>query len=230
MNLPNSLRVTIALATLFSIKGSPIHGECLCKVDIGPAYVHLDVLNEKKTVKKLDMPAIRGDLSLVIGRGWCLKPTALYGKGDSGELQTYGICAGRCLPIFECIIVTPQIGVTYTRLATSIHLASIKFHERMRSLSPYAGAEVILKFAKDWRLCLSAQYAWSRSKTKIKKFPFELPHPIEHSDGPNYGILLEYDINHDWSVNIGAAYNETLSKEDNGIRARGAKIGIARWF
>ena len=236
MNISALLRkslcpIIVVLSPLFTIIEHPLQAECMWKVDVGPAFAHIDVLESKRTIKKLDMPAARGDASLILGTGWCVKPTALYAKGGDGELFTAGIGAGRCIPICERVIVTPLVGVTFMNLTTPIHInygpyGRLKFRERIRSIAPYGGVEVILKIAEGWRFCVSAQYAWSHAKTKIK----DLLNSKSDAEGPNYGVLLEYDINCNWSVNVGAAYNLSLSREKDGLRGRGAKIGIARWF
>ncbi|MFQ5729652.1 MAG: hypothetical protein ACE5GN_04765 [Waddliaceae bacterium] len=236
MNISTLLRKSLCsfiviLSPLFTIMEHPLQAECMWKVDVGPAFAHIDVLESKQTIKKLDMPSVRGDASLILGTGWCVKPTILYGKARDGELVTFGVGVGRCLPICDRMIITPLAGVTYMNLTTSLHFdygpyGKVKFRERIQSLAPYGGVEIILKIAKDWRLCASAQYAWSHAKTKIKN----LLHSKSNAEGPNYGLLLEYDINCNWSVNVGAAYNLSLSREKDGLRGRGAKIGIARWF
>lgn len=222
----------LAICTaILTCSQQPLQAECLCKIDIGPAYAHIDVLESKNTVKELNMPAVRGDASLVVWNGWLFKPTITYGKESDGELVSYGAGVGRCIPIMDRIIITPTVGITYTDLSATIELdlgpmGEIKFRERFCSLAPYTGIEVILKVTPGFRICANAQYAWSHSKTKIK----DLLSSHSDAEGPNYGFLLEYDLNCDWSVNLGGMYNESLSKEKNGIRGHGIKLGIARWL
>lgn len=223
----------IKIATCFLLGASavPTLGHCLGKIDVGPAYVHLDVIEDKETVKDLDLPAVRADMCLCSANGYTLKPMILYGKSHDGELLSYGGSLGRCIPFGKVLIINPQVGATYTLLHTSIHLdlgglGQIKFQEKFRSIAPYLGLEIYIEFAEHWRLCVSGQYAWSFSKTKIK----DLLTCNSNSEGPAYGLLLEYDFACNWSVNVGAAYNESMSKEKNGLRGRGIKLGLARWF
>jgi hypothetical protein len=42
--------------------------------------------------------------------------------------------------------------------------------------------------------------------------------------------MLETDINDCWSVNIGGAYNISLSHEKHGLRAYGGRLALAYWF
>jgi len=52
----------------------------------------------------------------------------------------------------------------------------------------------------------------------------------EHSSGSAFSAMIEQDLNKYWSVNLAGAYNNSMSKEKNGMRAYGVKLGIARWF
>ena len=194
-----SSRIKTAIASLLFSLGalallhpSQSHAKCLSKIDLGPAYIHLDVLHEKQTIKELDMAGIRADFSAVFGNGWVIKPTALYGKAHDGELTAFGAGFGRCVPVMDCLILTPQVGLSYSNLNTTIHLdlgpmGEVKYRERFRALVPYVALEAIFKLAKDWRLCVTAQYGWSHSKTRVK----ELFSKKSDSEGPNFGVLLE---------------------------------------
>jgi len=203
---------------------------CFNKVELAPAYVHIDMLESRKTIKELDLAGIRGDLNLVIGKGWLLKANGLYGKEKDGELINYGVGFGRCLPLNNRWIVAPIVGVSYTKLDAAIHLDLgdyvFSVSERFKGIAPYAGLELHYKVSSRCRICASAQYAWTYSETNFRDF-FKTK---SDSEGPSYGLLVEYDLNQCWSVNVGAAYNENFSREKNGIRGRGVKLGVARWF
>lgn len=229
--LSRNLYCSLAAAVFFLLPALQLKGECKGKIDLAPAYIHIDVIESKNTVKELDMAGGRIDLSVVIGKGWTIKPTVIYGKESDGELVSYGIGFGRCIPYGKCWHITPMAGINYTTLGTSIHLeipqlGEFKFKERFKGYAPYIGLEVIYSIAPNLRICLNGTFAWSRSKTEIK----HLFSSKGHAQGPSYGAMLEYDLNRCWSVNIGGAYNESYSEEKDGLRARGLKIGIARWF
>lgn len=215
---------------LFGVWNHSVEATC-GKVDVGPAYVHIDVLESGKTVKTLNMAAVRADASYLIkeGSGLCIKPYVLYASGG-GELFNGGLGLGYCWPVNDRLIVTPLIGCAYTYMHTHIHVEmqghKFRFKEKFRSYSPYVGAEATWKIADGWRVCFMIQYAWSRTRTVINK----LIKAKSHSKGPSYSAMLEYDINDQWSVNIGGAYNITLSHERHGLRGAGVKLGIARWF
>ncbi len=70
------------------------------------------------------------------------------------------------------------------------------------------------------------QYVWSRTITRIKGFKDTKSSP----KGSNYSVMIESDINEKWSVNLGAAYNTSLTKEKHGLRGYGVRWGFAYWF
>lgn len=230
--LTKTFQLTAAVFTsLFMVPGHEAYSDCLGKVELAPAYIHIDVIESRNTIKELDMAGVRADISYVFEDGWMIKPSALYGKEKDGEIVNFAFGFGRCIPINKKWIITPTGGVTYTNMGTSIHLdlgamGEVDFRERFKAIAPYVGMEVIYNIAPCWRICANAQYSWSRSKTEIKNLLTEK----SNAEGPAYALLVEYDITKCWSVNIGGAYNESYSKEKNGIRARGGKIGIVRWF
>lgn len=211
-----------------------LSAEICGKVDAAPVFAHIDVLESGHTVKRMDMLAFKADATVVVWKGLCFKPTILAGSGH-GSLLTGGMGIGHVTPINDWFCVTPSVGCLYTQLHTKIKIpfpvaegvfVPVKIKEKFRSISPYICLEVSIKFAKDWRICFQYQYAWSSTRTKLSG----LPEFKSHSDGPNYAALLEYDINDSWSLQAGAAYNITLSKEKHGLRGYGGKIGVAYWF
>lgn len=227
----NFLITAFAITSFFMVTESKAQGECLGKVELAPAYIHIDVIESRNTIKELDMAGVRADMSYVFDGGWIIKPSAMYGKEKDGEITNFGIGFGRCIPIHKKWIITPTAGVAFTNMGTSLHfdlgaMGEVHFRERFKGVAPYLGMEVIYNISPCWRICANAQYAWSHTETEIKHyFTYE-----SNSQGPSYALLVEYDISKCWSVNIGGAYNESYSKEKSGIRARGGKIGLVRWF
>lgn len=207
------------------------------KVDVGPAYIHIDILESNKTVRSMDLCAGRADATIIFlkDRGWNLKPVILYGSGGSktGQIFSAGVGLGHCFPITEMITLNPLFGVNYTYLDTHIRIPLLepvfgkdRFLETFRSISPFIGLEAYLELTPCWRICATVQYAWSRTHTKIKKVLKDK----SRTQGFNYALLIEYDFMKNFSVNIGGAYNLSLSKEKHGIRAAGVKLGFAYWF
>lgn len=215
----------------------PSYAEYCGRWDIGPAYARIDVLESGHTVKTVNMGAIRTDATIIPSKEWgfCIKPCFLYGKGHHGELITGGAAVGFCCPFRDCFYFTPLVGCTLTQFKTKIDvpvpvmdmivtLEDVK--ERFRSVSPYIGLEITYSFWDCWRICGMYQYAWSRTHTTLK----HLLKSKSKACGPNYSLMIERDINKNWSVNIGAAYNISLTKEKHGLRGMGVKLGVAYWW
>jgi len=232
----NRILFTI-LACGVSLMAFPLSATLCGKIDVGPTYAHIDVLESNRTVRRMDLPAIKGDATLVFYEGWCFKPSILYGKNE-GELLSTGLGFGRCIPINDCFLILPSIGVTYTQLLSSFNLKTeiegypkpiiTEMRERLRSVAPYVGLYFSYKFAACWKVNGYIQYAYSRAHTRVKSKKAPKFHKTykNHSTGPNIGLQLERIINECWSINLGAAYNRTLSKERHGLRGHGMKIGF----
>lgn len=208
-----------------------IFGECHGKVDLGPAFVSLDIIESGRTIETLDMVGVRGDATFLIWKGFCIKPTLTLAKDQSdGRLATGGVGIGHYVPVNEKLCVLPSIGVVFTEIKTHIDIdfggPVVRFKEKFHSTSPYVGLEVSYDLAKCWKITGVAQYAWSRTHTTVDPFISSKG----HSNGPNFGLLLDYMFNDAWSISVGAGYNTSLSREKHGIRARGAKVAIAYWF
>ncbi len=226
------------LFTLFM--SAALSAEIRGKVDLGPAYVHVDVLESGKTVKAMHMGALKGDATILVWKGVGIKSGFLAASGQ-GDLISYSVAAAHYTPITDKIALVPSVGVTFSYLSTHINLEEQQlFHlkERFRSNSPYIALEFSYKFNCSWTLIGMYQYAWSRTHTKISTtrrthFPLgstDLVKDHSHSDGANYSLGVDYTINDHWSVNAGAAYNLTLSHEKHGLRGYGFKAGTSYYF
>lgn len=212
--------------------------ECCGKAELSAAYVHIDVLESNKTVHRMDVPAVKADLNWKVWSGFIVKPTFLYGHGKhKDEVMQAGAALGFCYPVCEQLYLTPQVGFNYGLIKTSMDIKIpmdpvVKIHltEKFRSYSPYVAIEGSYKICQGFRVCGTIQYSWSKTKTTID--PKLDPNFKEnsHSEGFTYSGLIEYDLNNCWSVNIGGAYNVSLTKEKHGMRIWGGKVGIAYWF
>lgn len=209
-----------------------LNWECRGKVDVGPALLRIDVLEHNKTVERINMGAIRGDANILLfgGCGFCLKPSIIYGRGrHHSELTSGAIGVGYCFPIGDGATVTPSVGCTFTDLSTHIDIPAVllkDIKETFRSIAPYVCVEMTYRIVKGFRVSGMVQYAWSRTHTKLKG----LLDSHSNAKGPNFAAMIEYDITDCWSVNLGAAYNLSLTKEKHGLRAFGAKLGVVYWF
>lgn len=241
--------ITLVIPFLASV--CSLQAEVCGKVDAGPTYIHLDMLQSGKTIKRVDMGGVKVDSSIVFWKGLCVKPALLYGNGH-GEIISVGGSFGHYTPFWDKWSATPAIGCMYTQLQTTLPInlqdlipvpippmprAHVK--ERLYSVSPYLSLDVSYCFYKGWRIIAVYQYSWSRTLTtlSLEKHLFPIVgdqaknvKDWSHSEGSNYGLMIEGDINDKWSINIGAAYNLGLSKEKHGLRAYGCRVAVAYWF
>ena len=237
----------LALACLAFGKPQNAEAQCSAKVDLGLAYVHLDNLLSGRTIHSADLAAIRADVNVRLFKGLIIKPTVLYGasapfKVDSEDsLFAATIAVGHCIPFCnDKLILQPNVGWTYTRMKTVFNSSTTQFippigpvevnfsgvKQSFRSNGPAVGLEVYYSFTPCFRTCVAFQYIWSKTNSELQgQFS-----DSSHTQGPSYSAMLEYDINEWWSVNIAGAYNVSLTKEKHGLRAAGAKVGLARWF
>jgi hypothetical protein len=226
---------TIFFFLLFFPLMNCLHADCGGKLDAGPAYLHVDVLESGHTVKSISMPAIKADMWTFIVGGVCAKPTFLYAGKGSNQIISAGCGFGHYTPIGSKCSITPSIGCNFTQFKTTFHNHPIMadvfldLRERFRSISPYVALDASYCFKKGWRVVGSYQYVWSRTYTKIKnvlgKKRFN-----SSPKGSNYGLMLEADVNDFWSLNLGAAYNSSLTHEKHGLRGYGVRFGFAFWW
>ena len=209
--------------TLSSLYGS-LHG----KIDLGPTLMDIDILESGKTIETLHMKGIKGDATLLVYEGLCIKPSFLWGRGH-GQLAAGTIAVGYYLPLTKKLKILPNVGITWSYLHTRVDvepLGLFDLKERFRSSSPFIGMEICYSLTDKWTLMGIYQYAWSRTHTKIDS----ILSSKSHSRGPNYSLGVDYSINQHWSVTFGVGYNITLSQEKHGIRGKGAKLGVAYYF
>jgi opacity protein-like surface antigen len=219
------LRLFIILACLsFSSLYGALHG----KIDLGPTLMDIDILESGKTIETLHMKGVKGDLTLLVYQGFCIKPSFIWGRGH-GQLAAGTVAIGYYLPLTEKLKILPNVGITWSYLYTRVDFEELNLFdlkERFRSDSPFIGMEICYSLTDKWTLMGVCQYAWSRTYTKIGA----LVSDKSHSCGPNYSLGVDYSLNEHWSVVFGVGYNITLSKEKHGIRGKGAKLGIAYYF
>lgn len=222
------MRYVISIFLSFFCFGAGLFADGKAKIDVGPAFVHLDILESGRTMDRMDLPSIRADASYLFESGICLKPTVLYGS-NQGSLLTTSFSVGQYLPLNEQWSFLPNLGISYSYVRTSIDFPFLELHnlrERFRSISPFLGLDAYYSFNPTWRVCGSIQYAWSCTHTDIQ----HLVKSKSNCKGPNYSLLVEKDLNPSWSLNLGMGYNISLSKEKHGLRGTGVKIGLARWY
>jgi Outer membrane protein beta-barrel domain len=216
------------LVILSGLSFCSLYGAIRGKVDLGPILMDIDILESGKTIETLHMKGVKGDATLFVYEGLCIKPSFIWGGGH-GQLAAGTVAIGYYLPIMEKLRILPHVGATYSHLHTRVDLEQLglfDLKERFHSTSPFIGMEICYSLTDKWTLMGVYQYAWSRTHTKIDS----IVSSKSHSWGPNYSLGIDYSLNKHWSVVFGVGYNITLSHEKHGIRGKGAKLGIAYYF
>lgn len=214
-------------ATL-TITSSLLHAEIKGKVDVGFVYIDIDILESGKTIETLHTKGVRGDATVLLYQGFCIKPSFTWAQGK-GTLTSGTIAAGYYIPICNSLKILPSVGITFSYLETRIDLEPFNLFnlkERFRSESPFLGLEVCYSITDRWTLMGVYQYGWSHTHTKIKP----VVSSKSHSCGPNYSLGIEYTLSQNWAISLAGGYNIMLSKEKHGLRGKGAKLGIAYYF
>lgn len=206
---------------------------CRGKIDVGPAYVHVDVLKSGKTDHRMDMPAFKAEVNYRFWKCLVIRPAFLYGRSSCrDEAITGGVGLGAFIPCNKQLAFMPVVGINMGYLRTCYDLEHplfphpVRVEEKFHSSTPYVALEVSWTFYPAWRLVANYQYSWSRTRTTIKPFVKDR----SHSEGSCYSAMIEHDVNKNWSVNFGGLYNESLTKEKHGLRYYGFKLGVAYWF
>jgi hypothetical protein len=216
------------LFILLFLLSHSVYAGCNGRVDIGPAYASIDMLESGKTTRTLNLRAVKGDATLIVWDGLCLKPSFLLADGKA-TLKSGSIGIGYVIPICDNFCITPSYGVTETRFQSHIDFANYGlFHlkEKFVSRGQYISLDASWTFADHWRLYGMAQFCWSHVRTKIGSFPTAK----NKTEGPNYALAIERDINKQFSISLAAGYNLSLSKEKHGLRGKGIKLGLAYWY
>lgn len=218
----------ILFTTVICASSTLLQGEIRGRVDVGPVYAAIDILESGKTVETLYMKGVKGDANILVYQGLTIKPSFIWTSGH-GELTSGTIALGYYIPITPKFSILPNFGMTWSYLHTKVSFEELGlFHlkERFRSESPFLGLDVSYSITEKLTIIAMYQYAWSHTHTKIT----DLGGSKSHSCGPNYSLGLDYSLNKHWSITLGAGYNITLSKEKHGLRGKGIKLGVAYYF
>lgn len=207
---------------------STAQGECKGRIDLGPAFASVDMLESGKTKRTLNLWGIKGDATLQIWQGLCIKPSFLCVDGKA-NLNSGSIGIGFCIPLSSTLSITPAIGFTETQFKSRIdfpHWGLFHLREKFLSRGIYASIDGCWSFAEKWRLYALFQYSGSYVRTTIRPLAITKA----HVKGPNYAAAIERDLASNLSLCLALGYNLSLSKEKHGLRGKGIKLGLVYWF
>ena len=158
------------------------------RIDAGPIYVHMDVLNYGKTYEKLDMEGFRADGYFQVYSGLILKPSFTI-AGGHGEYYAGTLALGFYIPMGDLVSCLdglsflPQAGWTGGRLSTNIDTNIDLFppltpttlrgvREIFRSNTGFIGIEGSYQILYNVTISGSALYGWSGTRTTWNKEPY----------------------------------------------------------
>lgn len=220
------------------------------RIDAGPVYVHLDVLEHGRTVTQLDMEGFRADGYFQIYSGFVFKPALMF-AGGRGEYEAgttalgFYVPMGDLTPCLDGLSFMPQAGWTGSRLKTHINqpvpqlgitIPGVK--EIFRSSTVFIGLEGSYQILSKVSLSGSVLYGWSNTRTTLtderatlgRTQLLEGPAQRSSTKGFSYSAMVDYQFTEHWSVNLAGVWNLMLSKENHGIRGSGVRLGLGyRW-
>jgi hypothetical protein len=218
------------------------------KIDAGPIYLDADVELHGETIKTMEMLGFSATGTILFCHdlgldtrlldGLCLKPRFLIAGGE-GDLWNAGIGLGYYIPLSSCFTVIPNAGVTWGELEVkdidipadpSIPApAFLGSSQKFKSTSPYMGIDLSLTQGS-WMFNGMIQYAWSATKTYTNTVAFGNFFSDTESKGFNYAAQVDYYFTDCWSVNAAIAHNTSRSKERNGLKITGGRLGLGYTF
>ena len=219
--------LTSLLISFFLLQAS-LTALSIARIDTGPAYLKIDLLEKEKIRKTIRLNAFKFDGSIGIGKGFCLKPSFLYADKKT-YISTYSLGLGYNLTFIPMFCFTPHVGVSRTSFKTPIHipeytLAPLK--ECFLSYGKYIGLDITWNIIPGLRMYGGFQYIWSRVKTTVK--PLFISH--NNTEGPSYGLVIEKDLGTNFSLSLSYGYNLSLSEEKHGLKGQGVKFGCVYWY
>src|SRR5690242_13336489 len=78
------------------------------KIDLGAALIDIDVLESGRTVETLHLKGVKGDATILVYKGWFIKPSFIWAQGD-GRLATGGVAVGHYFPLHERFSLLPSV-------------------------------------------------------------------------------------------------------------------------
>lgn len=201
------------------------------KIDFGPCWVDMQVLEHGKTKEHIEMTGGRLDATIQLFPGdnplqsLIAKPSLTWAEGDGNFLST-GISLGIYTPITNKFTVTPVAGVTYNKLSTKVDYYGFKLKQITSATTPFIGVDLCYCLNYQWVLSGSFQYGWAAGRTYIDGLFGKNLFSKGESCGPTCSVMLDYYVTPEWSINAAWAYNYSLTKEKYGYKVKGLRLGL----
>lgn len=210
------------------------------KVDVGATAIEAQVLLNGKKVETETFHGVNTTATIAPFYGACgkdslvdglvVKPRALGATHNEDYIWNTAFGVGYYIPVGD-FSVTPLIGEFYGEIST--HAPEVAFgpdvHQHSKFYGTYIGVDLSYTLC-DWMFSISYQYAWTHNKTT-----YGLPGPFsgpfhEHTSGSSIAGQIDYYLNDNWSINLAAGYNESLTHEKHGLKIYGLRLGMGYTF
>lgn len=200
------------------------------KLDVGIVQLDVDIVSFGQVTQNLKMRGVSGSGVFQLYKAWILKPGFALAEGD-GSYYGANLATGLYLPLNDQWAITPGIGGSWSQTHSLVDLTFpiplTNANQDMNTLSSLLEVGVV------WtpQPCLSfqgaVQWAWVQTKTSLP--PILIDNKTE-SSGFNYLGQVEYFISERHSVNAGAAWYSSRSRESHGSDVLGVRLGTGFRF
>jgi hypothetical protein len=215
------------------------------KLELGPAYMHIDMLSDGVIRNKLDLYGMQANASVIVWKGATFKLGGIYGRND-GQVNSLSFAAGWTIPLEVYgwkFYITPNGGYTIGYLrgntdldARFIPLNGIRVKQAFHNKTPFVGIDITSVISEKWTTTTVIQYGWTRSKVTwdnpavmgVSMIPAN--GQTTESRGFNLGSVVDYWVTENWSINLAVGTQHSRGKEKDATKAFGGRIGVGYYF
>ncbi len=209
------------------------------KLELGPAYMHVEFLQNGVKMNSLDLYGLQGNASIITWKGLTFKVGGLYGRNDGVTASLSG-AVGWTIPVEIKdwkFYITPNAGYTWgylrstsTGAAIDTTLAGLVGRQGFHNSTPFVATDISFSVTEKITHTTSIQYAWTRSKVTYDGTGFAFAFPKTESRGLNLSSVTDYWFTENYSLNLAVGVQKSQSKEKTASRAWGARIGAGYYF
>lgn len=200
------------------------------KVDSGSIYMKIDILRDGNSIKELKLGGVGGNGTFVhTGSGFAVKPTFTVAEGNGTDYHQFGCGLGWYIPICQWGSFTPVVGGATSRMMTTTDfppLGLANVGQRFQTSSFYVGGDLAVHLGKCFLVSGGVQYNWSQTSMDLGA----VLHTDTSTTGPYAYLMVDYYLNKCWSLQVAGAFSRVISKEKDGTKGQGIRIGSAHTF
>jgi hypothetical protein len=241
--MKKSLSALLGAATLVAgsvsaedveVFGVPIHG----KIDVGPAYGHVTVHQNKKRLNNVDLYGARASATVIIGPGFMLKASTRFAK-NLGQTFSAGGGIGWYIPVGEFHgkwAIAPHVDYQAGHLRVSTDLpspplpAAGRYTQGFHSRSESVAVDVTYSPCDKVSITQSAAYIWTQTRTTFEMGAVVFQVPRSESKGYNLSSQCDYWFDDNWSVHVAGSFDNSKNQERDGFYGYAFTTGIGYGF